>query len=97
MEPEGGADVEWNGEVVVDNHNIILQGSNVTSLVLGALLWPSVAKMAGNTLSKWPAAWGGAMIRKWLPNQLARNVVGGLMIVVMKVCFPAPCAWGKRC
>ena len=76
---------EWNAEVLVDNHNIILQGSNVTSLVLGALLWPSVARLAGLTLQKWPAAWGGAKLRKWLPSQLARNVVGGLMVVVMKV------------
>lgn len=75
---------EWDGEVRLENHNIILQGNNVTSLVLGALLWPSVAKMIGQSLGKLPAAWGGDRIRKWLPTHLARNVVGGLMVVVLK-------------
>ncbi|KAI5788447.1 hypothetical protein EDC01DRAFT_166404 [Geopyxis carbonaria] len=74
-EPQG-----WNGEVLVENHNVILQGNNVTSLVLGALLWPSVARLAGLGLARW----GGARVRRWLPSALARNVVGGLMVVVLK-------------
>lgn len=75
---------EWDGEVRLENHNIILQGSNVTSMVLGALLWPSVAKLIGQSLGRLPASWGGDKIRKWLPSALARNVAGGLMVVVLK-------------
>lgn len=81
-----GADVleqnEWDVEVVLENNNLILQGSNVTSMILGALLWPSVAKIIGRSLTWLPAAWG---VRRWLPTQLARNVAGGLMVVVLKV------------
>jgi hypothetical protein len=77
---------EWDGEVRLENHNIIVQGSNVTSTVLGALLWPSMAKLIGQSLGRLPASWGGDRIRKWLPTALARNVAGGLMVVVVKVC-----------
>jgi len=77
---------EWDGEVILENHNLILQGSNVTSMILGALLWPSVAKMIGQSLGRLPTTWGGDKVRKWLPTQLARNVAGGLMVVVLKVC-----------
>lgn len=83
---QAGADVleqnEWDVEVVLENNNLILQGSNVTSMILGALLWPSVAKIIGQSLTWLPAAWG---VKKWLPTQLARNVAGGLMVVVLKV------------
>jgi len=84
IEIEAEMQHEWDGEVRLENHNIILQGSNVTSLVLGALLWPSVAKVIGQTLGKLPSAWGGDRVRRWLPTKLARNVVGGLMVVVLK-------------
>jgi len=86
IEVEIDAQQQWDGEVRLENHNIILQGSNVTSMVLGALLWPSVAKIIGQSLSRLPASLGGDKIRKWLPTQLARNVAGGLMVVVLKVC-----------
>jgi uncharacterized membrane protein YdbT with pleckstrin-like domain len=89
---------EWDGEVRLENHNIIVQGSNVTSTVLGALLWPSMAKLIGQSLGRLPASWGGDKIRKWLPTALARNVAGGLMVVVLKVCFFffffVGCSWG---
>ncbi|TGZ81460.1 hypothetical protein EX30DRAFT_331021 [Ascodesmis nigricans] len=75
---------EWGGELLVDNHNVIIQGNNLTTLVLGALLWPSVARLAGQGIGKWPSQWGGDKIRKWLPSLLARNLVGGLLVVVMK-------------
>lgn len=55
-------------------------------MILGALLWPSVAKLIGQSLGRLPSSWGGDRIRKWLPTQLARNVAGGLMLVVVKVC-----------
>jgi len=84
IEVEIDAQQQWDGEVRLENHNIILQGSNVTSMVLGALLWPSVAKIIGQSLSRLPASLGGDKIRKWLPTQLARNVAGGLMVVVLK-------------
>jgi hypothetical protein len=96
---------EWDGEVRLENHNIILQGSNVTSMVLGALLWPSVAKFIGQSLGRLPASWGGDKVRKWLPTALARNVAGGLMVVVLKVCatgffflfsFCRCCGWGSN-
>ena len=87
IEVEIEAPREWDGEVRLENHNIILQGSNVTSMILGALLWPSFAKLLGQSLGKLPASWGGERVRKWLPTQLARNVAGGLMVVVLKVCF----------
>lgn len=77
----------WDGEVHLENHNIIIQGSNITNMILGALLWPSVARMVGeNVLGKWPKAWGGDVVRKLLPEGVVRNVVGGLMAVVLKVC-----------
>jgi hypothetical protein len=75
----------WDGEVHLENHNIIIQGSNITNMILGALLWPSVARMVGeNVLGKWPKAWGGDVVRKLLPEGVVRNVVGGLMAVVLK-------------
>lgn len=78
----------WDGEVHLENHNIIIQGSNITNMILGALLWPSVARMVGeNVLGKWPKAWGGDVVRKLLPEGVVRNVVGGLMAVVLKVCY----------
>lgn len=79
------ADNEWNGEVMVENHNVIVQGSNVTTLVLGALIWPTVARMAGAGLGKLPPNLGGSKVKRWLPSLLARNLVGGLMVVVLKV------------
>lgn len=76
----------WDGEVRLENHNIIVQGSNITNMILGALLWPSVARMVGeNVLGKWPKAWGGDVVRKCLPEGVVRNVVGGLIAVVLKV------------
>jgi len=81
----GEQNVEWDGEVLLENHQIIMQGSNITSMIIGSLLWPAVAKMVGNNiLGKWPAGWGGERIRKWLPKPLMRNIVGGLMVIVMK-------------
>ncbi|KAH0604352.1 uncharacterized protein H6S33_006729 [Morchella sextelata] len=75
----------WDGEVRLENHNIIVQGSNITNMILGALLWPSVARMVGeNILGKWPKAWGGDVVRKCLPEGVVRNVVGGLIAVVLK-------------
>ncbi|KAF8535550.1 hypothetical protein BDD12DRAFT_854921 [Trichophaea hybrida] len=84
VEAEIEVQQEWDGEVILENHNLILQGSNVTSMILGALLWPSVAKMIGQSLGRLPTSWGGDKVRKWLPTQLARNVAGGLMVVVLK-------------
>lgn len=84
---------EWNGEVLVENHNVMVQGNNLTTLVLGALLWPSVARLAGQGIvGKWPAQWGGEKVRKWLPSLLARNLVGGVLVVVVKVCFWLLCS-----
>lgn len=78
----------WDGEVRLENHNIIVQGSNITNMILGALLWPSVARIVGeNVLGKWPKAWGGDVVRKCLPEGVVRNVVGGLIAVVLKVCL----------
>ncbi|KAL7269604.1 hypothetical protein RUND412_007717 [Rhizina undulata] len=75
----------WDREVRFENHNIIVQGSNITNMILGALLWPSIARAVGqNILGKWPKAWGGDGIRRWLPEGVVRNVVGGLMVVVLK-------------
>ncbi|KAL0633766.1 hypothetical protein Q9L58_007305 [Maublancomyces gigas] len=75
----------WDGEVRLENHNIIVQGSNITNMILGALLWPSVARIVGeNVLGKWPKAWGGDVVRKCLPEGVVRNVVGGLIAVVLK-------------
>lgn len=83
--------VDWDGEVRLQNHNIFVQGSNITTMVLGALLWPSMAKAVGcNILGRWPAAWGGERLRRWFPSQLVRNIVGGLIIVVVKVHLQFP-------
>lgn len=84
----------WDGEVRLENHNIIVQGSNITNMILGALLWPSVARIVGeNVLGKWPKAWGGDMVRKCLPEGVVRNVVGGLIAVVLKVCLSRASFW----
>lgn len=85
----------WDGEVRLENHNIIVQGSNITNMILGALLWPSVARIVGeNVLGKWPKAWGGDVVRKCLPEGVVRNVVGGLIAVVLKVCLKAEFIFG---
>lgn len=85
----------WDGEVRLENHNIIVQGSNITNMILGALLWPSVARIVGeNVLGKWPKAWGGDVVRKCLPEGVVRNVVGGLIAVVLKVCLSAEFIFG---
>lgn len=93
LDPGAAVDGEWNGEVMVENHNVIVQGSNVTTLVLGALIWPTVARMAGAGLGKLPPNFGGSKVKKWLPSLLARNLVGGLMVIVLKVRY-SDVAWG---
>ena len=79
------AEMQWEGEVRIDNHNILFQGNNITSMILGALLWPTIAKLIGQSLGRIPALWGGERLRKLLPSPLARNVAGGLMVVMLKV------------
>ena len=70
----------WQGEVIVENHNIVVQGSNVTNSIVGALLLPSVSALMGSLLGRIPA------LRKKLPESFHRSILGGCLFVILKVC-----------
>lgn len=69
----------WQGEVIVENHNIVVQGSNVTNSIVGALLLPSVSALMGSLLGRIPA------LRKKLPESFHRSILGGCLFVILKV------------
>lgn len=69
----------WQGEVIVENHNIVVQGSNVTNSIVGALLLPSVSALMGGLIGKIPA------LRKRLPESFHRSILGGCLFVILKV------------
>ena len=71
----------WGGEVVVENHNIMVQGSNVTNSIVGALLLPSVSALMGTLLGRIPA------LRRKLPESFHRSILGGCLFVILKVCY----------
>lgn len=75
QEQQGG----WQGEVIVENHNIMVHGSNVTNTIVGALLLPSVSALVGSLLGRIPA------LRRALPQSFHRNILGGCLFVVLKV------------
>ncbi|KAI5805516.1 hypothetical protein DFH27DRAFT_551454 [Peziza echinospora] len=71
----------WQGEVIVENHNIMVQGSNVTNSIVGALLLPSVSALMGSLLGRIPA------LRKRLPESFHRSILGGCIFVILKDCI----------
>ncbi|RPB21023.1 hypothetical protein L211DRAFT_841004 [Terfezia boudieri ATCC MYA-4762] len=71
----------WQGEVIVENHNIVVQGSNVTNSIVGALLLPSVSALMGSLLGRIPA------LRKKLPESFHRSILGGCLFVILKDCI----------
>lgn len=71
----------WQGEVIVENHNIVVQGSNVTNSIVGALLLPSVSALMGSLLGRIPG------LRKKLPESFHRSILGGCLFVILKVSY----------
>ncbi|KAF8460354.1 hypothetical protein BDZ91DRAFT_851545 [Kalaharituber pfeilii] len=71
----------WQGEVVVENHNIVVQGRNVTNAIVGALLLPSVSALMGSLLGRIPA------LRRKLPESFHRSILGGCLFVILKDCI----------
>ena len=69
----------WQGEVIVENHNIMVQGSNVTNSIVGALLLPSVSALMGSLLGRIP------MLKRRLPEAFHRSILGGCLFVLIKV------------
>jgi len=51
--------------------------------VVGALLLPDICSLAGFLLGQIP--W----VRKKLPDRFSRNVMGGILFLILKVCTPA--------
>ena len=76
QQPQGR---RWQGEVIVENHNFVVQGRNVTNSVVGALLLPTVSALMGGLIGRIPA------LRKRLPESFHRSILGGCLFVILKV------------
>lgn len=77
---QGGVRVEheWNAEIRLDNRSI--DGSSLTKTIVGALLFPGISAAVGYLLGKFP------FLRNRLPSAFQRNILGGCLFVLLKVC-----------
>ena len=79
-----------------DNH-ILISGTRIADTVVGALLFPSVSALMGETL-KWilPAPWTSGVVSKspgLLQTKWGRSIVGGCLFVVLKDAIRIYCRW----
>jgi len=68
-----------------DDVEDVLLATNLTTLcrkIVGAMLLPDACSFAGFILGQIP--W----VRKKIPDRFSRNVIGGIVFLVLKVCLP---------
>ena len=78
-----GAVAQQRGDEMED----VLLATNLTTLcrkIVGAMLLPDACSLAGFILGQIP--W----VRKRIPDRFSRNVIGGIVFLVLKVC---PSSW----
>jgi hypothetical protein len=80
LQAEVEVERQWHGNVRVDN--ILINGSSLSRTIVGALLFPGVTAVMGSILGRIP------FVRNRLPSAFHRNILGGCLFVLLKVCAP---------
>ncbi|KAJ8100507.1 hypothetical protein POJ06DRAFT_105874 [Lipomyces tetrasporus] len=80
--------VELNGNLRRGNLGVIVNNQNITSSVIGALVYPALSGLMGDLLAKvFPK------LSKRIQDRLVRSLIGGCLVLLLKDVFETYCSY----